>query len=117
SPGVVWIEKQSKAQSRRQELMQQFKPSSGKRHIDESDTGYVASRSVEARDISGFNRIATSEEDDRNRRSRRFGGRYRHLAAGRVDHGHLPAHQFRGQSRHAIVAIVRKTVFNCEIAT
>jgi hypothetical protein len=49
--------------------------------------------------------------------SRRFGSRYQQIAARRVNHGHPLAHQFRSQRRQAIIMTVRKTEFDCEIAT
>ncbi len=108
--GISRVDEDSHDGRRGDQLVQQLQPLGPQLHVQRGHAGEVAAGSVQAGDKSSRDRIATGLEDDRNRRGRCLGRRYRWAIRG--NHGDLTANQIGRQCRQSIVLAIRPAKFD-----
>jgi hypothetical protein len=96
--------------------VQQLQPLGAELGTEEVDPRDVAGRPIEAGDNTLLDRIAASQEHDRDRAGRRLCGQSRIAASRGKDHGRLAAHKIGCERRQSIVLVFRKTVFDRYVA-
>jgi hypothetical protein len=110
----VGIDQHANALGSRLQLMQQSKLLCPELSKDKRDTGDIAARPVETGDETELNRVTTACEDDRDRRSRRFGYHCRGSVM-RSDHRHLTAYQISCEVGQSFLLVLRPAILDRDI--
>src|SRR6516225_8538834 len=108
------IDQNGNADGSRQQLVQEPKLLRADRRRHEADTGYVATRTIEAGDETHLDGVAPADENDWDCRGRCLSRSCRR-SVGRSDHCHLTAYQIGCKIGKLVVLVLRPAILNRHI--